>query len=287
MQDLRGKIIDCIDCRNCGSGLEPKIPCGTTIDKHTIIGGCRPCPNGTFSSKKDTKTCQKCASASCFANQVIKGSCTAKYDTSKCVNECKIGYKMNANQTECETAPSNNLTTTSMRNGTGTHPTGSAPMTPSTTPLTTPSTNPPIPPSTSPPTTPSTNLPTKPSTFHSIKPSTKSLVTPSASNSPSTFTSNPLTTSSQTSVEMDPKTTTSIIQTTTNHITTEKLKESSHHTHYMGLSPGVIAVIVIVIFIVIIVITAVLVVCYLKPRDPTGRVIGQCTSKYFKQRFAN
>ena len=53
-----GKLVKCVDCRTCGLGLQPDPPCGIIIDKDTSIGSCKPCPNGYFSSKKDTKNCE-------------------------------------------------------------------------------------------------------------------------------------------------------------------------------------------------------------------------------------
>ena len=138
-----GKLVKCVDCRTCGLGLQPDPPCGIIIDKDTSIGSCKPCPNGYFSSKKDTKNCEKCQSESCFPHQVIEGTCTRKSDTSKCINKCVTGYQMNAYQTKCVRNKPDNSTTT---------PPSNHPMTPMKSPPISPSINPPT-------TTPGINSP--------------------------------------------------------------------------------------------------------------------------------
>lgn len=92
----------CIPCRPCPAGSQPKIPCGSVIGLHDKIGECQACSSGTYSSKKDTKSCQKFQSETCFEHQVIEGACTSKIDTSKCTNKCDDGYQMNVHGTRCE-----------------------------------------------------------------------------------------------------------------------------------------------------------------------------------------
>ena len=111
MQNNKGEITHCVLCRECGPGFQPSIRCGTTIHFDTIIGPCKPCPEGTFSAKRDTKNCKKCESESCFPHQVIQGKCSPKNDTSKCIDECYTGYQMNANQTKCVMNKPDNSTT--------------------------------------------------------------------------------------------------------------------------------------------------------------------------------
>ena len=136
MQNSLGQITGCTDCRECPPGSEPNIPCGTTIGLHTVIGGCAPCLNGTYSSKDDTKSCQKCESGSCFEHQVILGKCEPKSDTTKCSNECETGYKMNTMKTSCVVNKPDEITTerpkTSnpiTRGNIATPPTGKTPTT--------------------------------------------------------------------------------------------------------------------------------------------------------------
>ena len=134
VQNMHGEIISYTDCRGCSAGSEPVIPCGRTIGLHTRVGDCAPCPNGTYSLKDDTKSCQKCKSGSCFEHQVILGKCEPKNDTTKCSNECDPGYKMNTMKTSCvvnkpdkitiERPKTNNSTT---RGNITTPPTGKPP----------------------------------------------------------------------------------------------------------------------------------------------------------------
>ena len=92
----------CTSCRECRPGFEPKIPCGSVIGVDDIIGECQACPSGSYSSTKDTKSCQKCQSETCFEHQVIEGMCTSTNDASKCTNKCEDGYQMNVRGTKCE-----------------------------------------------------------------------------------------------------------------------------------------------------------------------------------------
>ena len=92
----------CILCRPCPAGSAPKIPCGSVIGINDKIGECQACPSGTYSPKKDTNSCQKCQSETCFEHQVIEGMCTSKNDASKCTNKCEDGYRMNVHVTKCE-----------------------------------------------------------------------------------------------------------------------------------------------------------------------------------------
>ena len=93
---------NCISCRECRAGFEPKIPCGSVIGVDDKIGECQVCPSGTYSSKKDTKSCRKCQSEACFEHQVTEGMCTSTNDASKCTNKCEDGYQMNVHGTKCE-----------------------------------------------------------------------------------------------------------------------------------------------------------------------------------------
>ena len=93
---------ECISCRDCRAGFQPKIPCGSTVGIHDSIGICEECPSGTSSEKKDTKSCQICRSKMCFQHQVFEGTCAPTKDTSKCTNKCDDGYQMNILGTKCE-----------------------------------------------------------------------------------------------------------------------------------------------------------------------------------------
>ena len=106
-----GEILSCPRVRNCLAGEEPTIRRGEVIDKHDIIGLCKPCDNGTFSPTLGPQPCEICLGANCLKeHQVAEGMCTATQDTSSC--KCKDGYAMNEEGTVCEVyKPQQNITT--------------------------------------------------------------------------------------------------------------------------------------------------------------------------------
>ena len=95
-------IVGCLNCRECLPGYEPIVPCGKIIGIHERVGGCRPCPDGTYSPNRDAKACKICRKKKCFKHQRIAGKCERdKHDLSHCLNECEKGYKINKRKTAC------------------------------------------------------------------------------------------------------------------------------------------------------------------------------------------
>ena len=102
------KILKCVLVRHCPPGKEPKIPCGSDIDIHDIIGFCKPCDNGTFSSTSGPGPCEICRGANCSKDQLPEGTCSTMQDNSFC--RCKDGSAMNKDRTACEYRSQNNPT---------------------------------------------------------------------------------------------------------------------------------------------------------------------------------
>ena len=105
------EILKCVPVRSCPPGKEPQIPRGSDIDIHDVIGLCKTCDNGTFSSTSGPEPCQTCRGANCLKDQIAKGICNTMQDNSYCA--CKDGLVMNEDGSACEVYKSQNSTTKS------------------------------------------------------------------------------------------------------------------------------------------------------------------------------
>ena len=104
-----GETLKCILVRHCPPGKEPKIPCGTDIDVNAVIGQCKTCDDGSYSSTSGPEPCQTCHSSNCSKDQIAKGTCSTVQDNSYCA--CKDGLGANGDGTACEVTKQQNATT--------------------------------------------------------------------------------------------------------------------------------------------------------------------------------
>ena len=96
------EVLGCSQCRECGLGKEPQVPCGTTLGIYEGHGDCKDCGEGMYSDAKDTNACKMCRYQHCFEHQLYKGNCTKEKDDSYCLPKCEAKYVMNKEQTKCE-----------------------------------------------------------------------------------------------------------------------------------------------------------------------------------------
>ena len=96
------EVLGCSQCRECGVGKEPEVPCGTTLGIDEGHGDCNNCGEGMYSDAKDTNACKMCRYQLCFEHQRYEGNCTKEKDDSYCLPKCEAKYVMNKEQTKCE-----------------------------------------------------------------------------------------------------------------------------------------------------------------------------------------
>ena len=84
-----GKQYECLECPNCTTGLQPSVPCGSSVAYGTPVH-CISCQLGkTYSNKYGKEPCKACTV--CSQGKAIKKNCTL-FSNSECDDKCTHGF---------------------------------------------------------------------------------------------------------------------------------------------------------------------------------------------------